>query len=783
MAPPKALTMSNSGCSGQKRHQQLENAFKGPPEAFRYKRRRTDNNMGRDLHVPDDYTVGWLCALPLELGAAKGMLDEEHEALPPRLGDSNNYTLGRIGQHNVVLACLPGYGIAMAASSAMNMLQSFPKIQIGLMVGIGGGVPGSQSHDGADVRLGDVVVGERVIQHDMGKTERNGYFKRTGVDSQPPNHIVTAVNRLRGDHKLMPSKIPSILAEMFQRHPFMKEHYARPTTASDQLFDADYEHFEACDGGKAATCDNCNSSRRLARPTRRNEHPVIHYGKIASGNQVIKHGVTRDRVAGDLGALCFDMEAAGLADAGFRCLVVRGISDYADSHKNSRWQEYAAAAAAAYAKELLSVVPASHSDDPKRQKDTWEPLLNHLGRMQLLFFRGLQFDEIAERQGRIMKAFQTTFEWIYQKPGPDEDWSSFVDWLENGEETYWITGKPGSGKSTLMKFLQNDKKTKEHLHIWSNEHRLVTAGFYFWNSGTELQMSTLGLLRSLIYLVFQQCPDLIPFLCPERWEALYLIDNAEPRPWTTLELRELLLRFSSDDFSHMRFFFIIDGLDEFIGDHDELIQLTRDLVACKHIKACVASRPWTVFQQVFGKRPNLMLQHLTVKDIEIFVRTTFNNNDDFRRMHSENQQQAESFLTQIMNRSSGVFLWVRLVTQSLLRGISNGDKISDLQKRLDETPENLEDLFQKILDTIEPRYRQQAAELFQIHRAHPSISALRISFADEESHETWSDGAPEPLTMDEFVDRCDQIRRRIDSRTMGLLELDKHDKYTNQEYG
>lgn len=82
--------MSNSGCSGQKRHQQLENAFKGPPEVFRSKRRRTDNNMGRDLHVPDDYTVGWLCALPLELGAAKGMLDEEHEALPPRLGDSNH---------------------------------------------------------------------------------------------------------------------------------------------------------------------------------------------------------------------------------------------------------------------------------------------------------------------------------------------------------------------------------------------------------------------------------------------------------------------------------------------------------------------------------------------------------------------------------------------------------------------------------------------------------------------------------------------------------------------
>lgn len=404
--------------------------------------------------------------------------------------------------------------------------------------------------------------------------------------------------------------------------------------------------------------------------------------------------------------------------------------------------------------------------------------------MHLRFLQGLRFEEIGERRGRIPVAFQRTFEWIYRDPDPGLNctWSSFVGWLENGEGTYWITGKPGSGKSTIMKFLENDERTKQHLRNWSGNHQLITAGFYFWNSGTELQMSIPGLLRSLLYLVLQQHPDLILLLCPDRWEELNLFSDAEPRPWTTGELRRVLLRFSREQFSHLRFFFLIDGLDEFIGDHGELIDLIRDLVDCKHIKVCVASRPWVVFQEVFDKLPNFMLQYLTAKDIEIFVRSAFNDNERFRQMQGRNPQRAEKFLTEVMERSSGVFLWVRLVTKSLLRGISSRDKMSDLQKRLDELPANLEDLFGKILDNIEPRYLEHATELFRIHGSHPSISALRMSFADEEADEICTNGRPDPLTMGELAYRCDEIKQRVDSRTMGLLELNRHDKYTSQDY-
>ncbi|KAL3963197.1 hypothetical protein ACCO45_000201 [Purpureocillium lilacinum] len=324
-----------------------------------------------------DYTVGWVCALPLEFGAATGMLDEEHEILPVGPGDSNTYTLGRINRHNIVLVCLPSYGIAKAAAVASNMLRTFPKVQVGLMVGIGGGVPGGGGlhlgdDNGTDVRLGDIVVGDLVVQYDLGKTVRDGKFERTaGPGRPPPDNLATAVKNLRGRHNLQPSRIPKILAEMLERHPSMGGKYARPVAAVDRLFDSAYDHPE----GNSATCDQCDVSRLLQRPARSNEHCRIFYGRIASGNQVMKHGRTRDRLARELGALCFEMEAAGLVDASFPCLVIRGISDYADSHKSNLWQGYAAAVAAAYAKELLAVIPVAASEHVLSTADvSWETL-------------------------------------------------------------------------------------------------------------------------------------------------------------------------------------------------------------------------------------------------------------------------------------------------------------------------------------------------------------------------------------------------------------------------
>ncbi|KAJ6258208.1 Nephrocystin-3 [Drechslerella dactyloides] len=297
------------------------------------------------------YTIAWICALPVERIAGDAMLDVPHERpLENHPDDHNTYQLGSIGKHNVVIACLPlgCYGTTSATIVATQIKLSFPSIKIYLMVGVGGGIPNADH----DVRLGDIVVSKPenssggVVQYDLGKTVTGGRFERSGALNKPPPLLLTAIAGLKASHELGRSNIPDYLAKVFSRHPDLGGEYAYQGRENDALYKADYEH----EGG--STCELCHYEELVPRKSRNDTHPVIHYGTIASGNQVIKDGVTRDRIGNDVGAICFEMEAAGLMDH-FPCLVIRGICDYSDSHKNKRWQSYAALTAAAYAKELL----------------------------------------------------------------------------------------------------------------------------------------------------------------------------------------------------------------------------------------------------------------------------------------------------------------------------------------------------------------------------------------------------------------------------------------------
>ncbi|PTB63415.1 purine and uridine phosphorylase [Trichoderma citrinoviride] len=292
-----------------------------------------------------EYTVGWICALPIELVAAEAMLDERYEDYR-----SGQYTLGRIGPHYVVMACLPAglIGTNAAATVATKMVCNFPSIRFGLMVGIGGGVPSEDF----DIRLGDVVVSlpdkgyGGVVQYDFGKT-RPGEFEMTGFLNAPPTALLEAVSALRAKHLSGKSKLPENIHAATHQLQFALE-----TTRTDMLFEPDYDHIEG------STCERCSKERLITRRPR-HQDVAIHYGTIASGNQVMRDGSTRDSLSSKLGGvLCFEMEAAGLMNS-FPCLVIRGICDYADSHKNKAWQPYAAMTAAAYAKEVLTVIPGT----------------------------------------------------------------------------------------------------------------------------------------------------------------------------------------------------------------------------------------------------------------------------------------------------------------------------------------------------------------------------------------------------------------------------------------
>ncbi|CRG90788.1 hypothetical protein PISL3812_07833 [Talaromyces islandicus] len=214
-----------------------------------------------------------------------------------------------------------------------------------------------------DIRLGDVVVSMPiagsaeggVVQYDYGKALSGGHFQRTGMLSRPPQILLTSVAKLWGNHLLEGSRVPQFLDEIISKSPRNSFNFGRPKE-EDRLFEAIYDHVPSSE-----TCQDCDTRRTVSRPERDDDTPVIHYGLIASGNQVIKDSMVRDRLSQELGVLCVEMEAAGLMD-NFPCLVVRGICDYADSHKNKAWQGYAAAAAAAYAKELLLVISVIHKE-------------------------------------------------------------------------------------------------------------------------------------------------------------------------------------------------------------------------------------------------------------------------------------------------------------------------------------------------------------------------------------------------------------------------------------
>lgn len=353
--------------------------------------------MSTETRTHKEYTVGWVCALPKEQTAATAMLDQRHADLQKPPNDPNTYTLGSISKHNIVIACLPKgkIGNNAAAAFAAQMVRTFPSIKVGLMVGIGGGIP-------PKVRLGDVVVSTPVdqypgvVQWDFGKTEKDG-FRRTGALNNPPSALLTALTKLETNHEMYGSKIPQYLEDLKKNWPNLVPKYTRSESLQDPLFARDTSYRSR--GSWEAICSafwdlilfllQLLLSRRAFVPTERGAEQVanstisaaadggqrqpgdmrVHYGLIASGNQVIKEAGFRDRLNENLGGnvLCVEMEAAGLMD--FPCIVIRGICDYADSHKNKDWQEHAAATAAAFAKELLQYVQPGDVDGERPVRD------------------------------------------------------------------------------------------------------------------------------------------------------------------------------------------------------------------------------------------------------------------------------------------------------------------------------------------------------------------------------------------------------------------------------
>ncbi|OJJ42569.1 hypothetical protein ASPZODRAFT_104980, partial [Penicilliopsis zonata CBS 506.65] len=464
------------------------------------------------------FQIGWICALPIEAAASKLLLDENFGILEEQdAADTNSYTLGRIGNHYIVIACLPGgqYGTTSATTVAINMMRTFSaSLRIGVMVGIGGGIP-SATHD---IRLGDIAISYPegvcggVLQYDMGKVGEGGKLRRTGFLSSPPKSLLTAVSNMRAVELTDDHCYPDYIQNAMTRTVRTRKTFGRPD--GDRLFKIQYEH-----PATAAMCECCLAEWEEARIERDNSDPRPHYGIIASGNAVMKHAVTREQLRQETGALCFEMEAAGLM-LDFPCIIIRGICDYADSHKNKEWQGYAALAAASYAKELLGYVPRAQVSQEKLVAEVCVEILGELkgigqGLDRVLNQQASYHHEqttrfLTDYQQRCHQAFKTstyeqfknnnptriegTCEWVLKSP-------QYLNWWKSScNDLLWISADPGCGKSVLAKSLID-------LDFQTCGLDLSICYFFFKDNDEQNNLATA--LCAILHQLFAQQPDLL----------------------------------------------------------------------------------------------------------------------------------------------------------------------------------------------------------------------------------------------------------------------------------
>ncbi|KAL3428753.1 hypothetical protein BDV09DRAFT_201272 [Aspergillus tetrazonus] len=387
----------------------------------------------------------------------------------------------------------------------------------------------------------------------------------------------------------------------------------------------------------------------------------------------------------------------------------------------------------------------------------------------------LWYESMAIRHSRIPKAHAETFQWVLRSselpPSDDRFGIKFLDWLRSGDGIYWITGKPGSGKSTLMKYICNHSKTMDALSIWAGSKTLVTAKFFFWNAGTPMQKSLQGLLQSLLYEVLQNLPSLISTVCAERWKAVIPI-----RPWDIDELSETLhgiLRLTQ----HKACFSVfIDGLDEYEGDIHEFLRVLNGFMKYPSIKFCLASRPWNIFEDNYGRDQNrkLYLQDLTKEDISNYTSSNLKKHMATLRFCSADLD-LNPLVKEILIKAQGVFLWVSLVVRSLCVGLSNGDDLATLQGRLRSLPSDLDAFFEHILYSIEDVYLQQTALLFQVALDTSMPQYLLVySFLMDSDPELPLKIQFGSLTAADLFDQMYAAQRRLNARSQCLLEVYPH---------
>ncbi|KAK8004101.1 transcription factor SEF1 [Apiospora arundinis] len=397
----------------------------------------------------------------------------------------------------------------------------------------------------------------------------------------------------------------------------------------------------------------------------------------------------------------------------------------------------------------------------------------------------LYFPRFQLRHDSISMAHATTYEWILSDTEPgEEEPRKLVEWLRTRNGTYFIHGKAGSGKSTLMKFLWHHRSTREHLEAWSGNKRLFMASYFFWAAGNELQKSEEGLVRAILHEILRVCPQLIEGIKNDLKDSTALAEESQAQSWTRTTLWKVFEALMNQKFE-AKFCFFIDGLDEYNGNTQDLIMLVQKLVSYPGIKVCVSSRPWAEFRHAFGEGANeewrIKLEDLTKADIRQYVNDKLDQDVQYSRLQGSDTEYCD-IAEQVTSRAQGVFLWVHLVIKSLLNGAKYDDTIADMRRRLDALPDDLDKFFQHILNGVDPFYRAKSALSFKIAIAAAVSLPLVIHVYADDIHQDPEHAlraATAELKYPDMRDIISKMHNRIDARSKGLLEVVKREDAPN----
>ncbi|KAK8092748.1 hypothetical protein PG999_014335 [Apiospora kogelbergensis] len=407
---------------------------------------------------------------------------------------------------------------------------------------------------------------------------------------------------------------------------------------------------------------------------------------------------------------------------------------------------------------------------------------------QQKILESLYFPQMEERKENISEVYPGTYSWMFRNDASSLNGKeNFMSWLSapsTERSVFWVSGKPGSGKSALMRFVDQELNTEEGLLPWVGSTHVIKASHFLWKSGMSMQRSFDFLLRSLLYQILDQVPDMaISIVTPSRWRSAMSPDRRPPE-WAFSELSQALRSFAKQ--SACGLLILIDGLDELDdkkGRHEDLVDFIQDLGSFDTAKICVSSRLDNIFRDAFKDCPQLRQQDLTTQDIQIFIRGQFAKQPRLMSMPSQGiHPPIEVLFKRIVAASSGVFLWVCLVVAELLGEARDGASVAELIDIVDRVPKDLEGYFSRIMDSIEAKHRAESSIMFQVALYQEKLFASRLplrlldlSFL-EERHNDFAIRPGYDLTQCDLsntgVDlRIDSAFRRVNSRCRGLLEI------------